>query len=121
MPQEDAFATRREFDMLASRVESIDRDGTRGVVAVQTQLTDTIKDIAELKLDMHGFKTTTTAWFSEHAKQHDEDVKQRVADREQDRRERTNSKRWIIGMFVAFLAALGGMYEFLNVILQHIK
>ena len=109
----------------------MDRDGTRGVISVTERLTDTIKDIAELKLDMHSFKTATAAWFGEHAKQHDEDVRQRaiereqdqkarIREREQDQRNRTNSRRWVIGIFIAVMAAVGGMYEFLNVILQHV-
>lgn len=123
MPEETSytsFATRRELDMLLSRVESIERDGTRGMVAVQTQLTDTVKDLAELKLDFSKFQSDTSAWFTAHAKQHEEERLAREQENEVRRRDRITDNRWRIGMIVAALAAIGGMYEFLNVILQHV-
>lgn len=117
---DEPYATRREFDMLASRVDSIDNNGTRGVGGLQAQLSDAIKDITEVKLDVAAFKTETTKWFEQHIVQHNEDMKSRAEEREKDRRERTLERRWVLGFIVSILVAIGGMYEFLNVILSHI-
>lgn len=95
----DDEVTRSEFNMLISRIESLDRDGTRGGLALQQQMTDTIKDIAELK-----------ATFVAHEEVH-----------KAERIERTNGRRWIIGMVIAGIAALGGLYGFLAIIFQHVK
>lgn len=94
MPEEP-FATRREFDMLVSRVDNIDRDGTRGVVAVQAQLTDAIKDVMELKSDMGSFKRDTAVWFEKHSEHHEQEMKSRIS-----------SRRWMIGTAFAGMAAM---------------
>lgn len=125
---EDSFATRREFDMLVSRVESIDSNGTRGFVGIQAQLTDAIKDIMEVKIDMASFKKDTSEWFAHHVRQHDDDVKARAIERKEDR-ERSDAerrevresasrnRRWLLMFFVTLLIALGGLYP---IIINHI-
>lgn len=99
--------TRGEFDLLrqmvqqnASRVETIDNLGTRGVGTIQSQLSDLTKDLLELKTDMN-------MRFSDHDKLH-----------KSEKRERVNSRRWLIGTALLMITALGGLYPFLYTILH---
>jgi hypothetical protein len=106
---DDSFATRREFDMLVNRVDSMDRDGTRGVLALQAQLTDAIKDMVEIKSDLIGFKTDTAGWFKEHGKQHT-----------QDQRERVSGRRWLVGTAFAGLMAMAAVIGLLIQVVQSV-
>jgi hypothetical protein len=103
------YPSRAEFTMLANRVDSMDREGTRGVLALQQSLTDTIHDIADLKVDMATFKNDTAAHFNKLTQE-----------RENERRERISGRRWMVGIGIAALGSLGGVYGFLAVILEHV-
>lgn len=99
--------TRGEFDLLrqivqqnASRLETIDNLGTRGVGTLQSQLSDLVKDVLELKTDMN-------VKFTEHDKLH-----------KTEKRERVNNRRWLIGTALLMITALGGLYPFLYTILH---
>lgn len=90
--------TRGEFDLLAkmvsdnrSRMENIDSGGTRGVTGVQVQLAEVVKDVVSLQAEV-------TAKFEAHAKQHD-----------QDRRERVSGRRWLIVTALTGIGVLGGI------------
>lgn len=107
---DDSFATRREFDMLVTRVDSMDRDGTRGVLALQAQLTDAIKDMVEIKADLLGLKRDTSASFMEHGKQH-----------QKDQEERVNGRRWLIGTALAGLMAMAAVIALLVQVVQSVK
>ncbi len=50
----EAAASQRELDQLRNDLRRIDDGGTRGVAAVQIQLTEAIKDIADLRGDMRA-------------------------------------------------------------------
>lgn len=89
--------TRYEFQDLERRVganerriEDIDHGGTRGVAVLAVQVQDIIKSVAELKRDMETHET------------------KHITDR-----------RWAISILIAFIAAIGGLYPFLIVLLQH--
>ena len=97
----DEPASRREFDQLVTRVNLIDEHGTRGVGVIQVQLTEVVKDVAKLESEM-------TTRFTEHQRQHDTEQANRAANR-----------RWAIGLAVALLAAIGGLYPYLHVITAH--
>jgi hypothetical protein len=116
LTSDDSPATRREFDLMISRIEgldrsldSIDRDGTRGVMALQAQLTDTIKDITELKTELHSFKGETSRWFEKHSNQH-----------QQDMRDRTSGRRWMIGTAIAGMLAMAAVLTLLVQVLQNV-
>lgn len=106
---EEPYATRRELDMVIARVDSLDRDGTRGVLALQAQLTDAVKDVTELKADLTGFKKDTQKWFEKHGEQHDQDLK-----------DRTSGRRWMIGTAIAGLLALAAVLTLLVQVFQSV-
>ncbi len=91
----DEFVTRREVDQLRQEIQRMDDHGTRGVTVVQTQLTDVIKDMVELK-------TEVNKRFEEHQRQHTRDEDSRSANR-----------RWAWSFGIAVLAMLGGLYPYL--------
>jgi hypothetical protein len=101
--------SRGEFDLLrdivtqqGARMEAIDNHGTRGVGVLQTQITDLTKDFVEMK-------TENTAWQQSHTAEH-----------VQDKKDKVTGRRWLIGIGIAGLTAIGGMYGFLDIILQHV-
>lgn len=108
--QEEPYATRREFDMLVSRVESIDVAGPRGIGGLQASLAGVISDVAELKVEMNRFKDDTGQWFKDHAKAHETEQKERVVGR-----------RWLIGIAIAGLAAMATVIALLLQVVQTIK
>ena len=73
----------------AQRLNTIDHDGTRGVGVLQQQITEVVRDLAELK-------TETSSWQSTHTQQH-----------EAVQKERRETRRWVFGFAVAALASLG--------------
>lgn len=88
-----AEVSREEFGMLRDqvsaltvRVDTIDQGGTRGILVVQTQITDMAKDINELKLELAGHERTHL----------------------NERHERQSGRRWLIGIGITFLAAVEG-------------
>lgn len=90
--------TRGEFDMLramvadqGNRIMSLDEHGTKGVIVVQAQLAEVIKELAELKAD---FKAEKTA--------------------------RTLTRRWILGLAVAATGAVAGLTTALIETLAHL-
>ncbi len=90
--------TRGEFDMLKEmvsisniRMESIDNHGTRGVAVIQEQVTELIKDLTELKV-------TSESWQTKHGEEHKTDLRNRITGR-----------RWLIGMGVTGIGAMGGL------------
>lgn len=90
--------TRGEFDLLKqivasnqARLEGMDQAGTKGVLVVQTQLTDLAKDVVRLESEMDKR-------FDEHLRTHAEDQQARVAGR-----------RWLTGTVIAVLVLLLGI------------
>jgi hypothetical protein len=90
-------ASQREMDMLRQRVDQIDSGGTRGVGIIQNQITDLIKEVAELKQE-------TRAWQTTHETQH-----------EKDERDRTTGRRWLVGTGIA---GIGCMIAILGLLVQ---
>ena len=91
-----------EIAKLSVRIESINDHGSRGVATMQMQLTDLIKDVVELKVDMN-------ARFEAHQKVHDQDQKARVTGR-----------RWMTTTVIAALVLVAGVLSLLVEILTRI-
>ena len=85
---EDLPASRREVDQLREELHRIDDHGTRGVTAMQVQVTDLIKDVLDLKSEMNNR-------FQKHQQQHE------VAERE-----RRAGRRWLLSTVIAALVVL---------------
>lgn len=73
---------KREFDRLWSVVNRMDDQGTRGVVTVQVQITELIKDFGEFKVEMHTRLTSAV-----------------------------QARRWLIGLVVGMLGMIGGLID----------
>ena len=98
----EKFATRREFDQLQQRVESMDSHGTRGVGILQEQITNLVRDITEIKTTVdHKFR----------------DVDDRF---ELQRQERLSGRRWLIGIGIAGVSALAAVLAILVAIFQQV-
>lgn len=98
MPPPDEYVTQREFDQLRSELIRIDDHGTRGIGTIQAQLTEVVKDVTELKGEMNSR-------FREHQRQH-----------EAEQADRASNRRWGIGLAVAILGAIGGLYPYLHIV-----
>lgn len=98
---DELWVTQREFDQLRGEVTRLDDHGTRGVGIVQQQLTDVIKDVLELK-------TEISSRFAEHQRQHEREENDRAANR-----------RWLVGLGIAMLGAVGGLYPYLHAVSHH--
>jgi hypothetical protein len=90
----EAPITRDEFGMLrdqvrdnAGRLDAIDSTGTRGVAVIAAQVTDVIKDVAELRNEL-----------GKHEDKHVAEEKARVAGR-----------RWALGFACAGLASMAAV------------
>lgn len=97
---------RRELDLLhqADRdlrqaITDLDNHGSRGVLQVAGQVTDLIKDFAELK-----------AAFFTHETQHAE-----------EKRERIRSRRWIIATVIGGLGGFAAVIGLLVELLQKVR
>lgn len=97
---DDTWVSQREFDQLRAEVTRIDDHGTRGIGTIQTQLTEVVKDVTELKSEVNSR-------FAEHQRQH-----------EREQADRAVNRRWGIGLAVAVLAAVGGLYPYLHAIIH---
>ena len=95
-------ATQREVDILREEVHRLDDHGSRGVGAIQAQLTDVVRDITELKAEM-------STRFEAHQRVHD-----------QDHRDRVQGRRWLIGTAIAGLVAMAAALTLLVDILGHV-
>lgn len=94
-PVSQESPSRGEFEMLKqmvadtrARLNSIDDTGTKGVAVVQSQLTEVVKDLTELKADV-------TARFTAHQTVH-----------ETDQRERRDGRRWLVGISLTGIATM---------------
>jgi hypothetical protein len=72
------------------RLDAIDTGGTRGVGALSVQITEVVKDVSALQVQMREFQR-------EHEELHRREASARIA-----------SRRWAIATAVAFLAAIEG-------------
>lgn len=99
----DEPATRREVDLLRDEVHRLDDHGTRGVAAMQIQVTDLIKDVLDLRSDMNSR-------FTEHQRQHVESEATRRAGR-----------RWLIGTVIATLVLLVAILGLLLQVISRVR
>jgi hypothetical protein len=112
----DQAVSRGEFDLLrqmvgatAARVENIDGSGTKGVIVVQAQLADVVKDLAELKSDELRRAHEVNERFDAHARVH-----------EQDQHDRVTGRRWLVGIGVAGIGSMGAVLTLLIDVLAHL-
>ena len=66
----EPYATRREFDQLRESVSSIDVHGTRGIGPLSVQMSEVIKDVADLRSALDA-----------HKSEHEQEARDRKADR----------------------------------------
>ena len=71
-----------------ARIEGVDSGGTKGVAVVQAQMTDVVRDLAELKAEVDKR-------FDVHLAQHAQDTRDRAA-----------ARRWAVGTYLAALAII---------------
>lgn len=102
MSQPEPVASRRELDQLREDVRRLDEHGTRGIGVVQAQLTDVVKNLAEMKSEVN-------TRFEAHQRVHDRDEQARVSGR-----------RWMIATTATMLGGLAGVLGLLVEILQHL-
>lgn len=92
-------ASQRELDLLRSRVDLMDAQGTRGTAAavgiMATQLQDLAKDLA-------AQREATRLWQDRHEAAHQGDAKARAA----EVRARAVARRWLIGVCISALVLL---------------
>jgi hypothetical protein len=81
---DEPYATRREFDLLAQRVETMDRDGTRGVVVLHERIADLTRDVVKLE-------TALTAHEESHRR---------------DAEDRAKGRRWLVTTGIALVVML---------------
>lgn len=82
----------------ARRIDSIDDHGTRGVVALQTQMLDLVKDVGKLEISLE-----------KHEQSHVE-----------ERKDRQRARRWIIGTAIAGIASMSAVIGLLIEVLMHV-
>ena len=95
-------ATRREIDQIRADLQRIDDHGTRGVGALQAQMTSFAAGLAELKAGV-------AAQLAAHQQIHD-----------QDHRDRVSGRRWLVGTGFAGIVAMAAVISLLIDISLHI-
>ena len=97
---------RREFDQLhqtdrdlRQAISDLDNHGSRGVLQLTGQVTDLIKDVAEMKLT-----------FQSHETLH-----------EKEETQRRGTRRWITGTIIAGMGGFAAVITLLVDVLQHVR
>jgi hypothetical protein len=98
----DLYVSQREFDQLVRRVDQIDDVGTRGVVVLQTQMTDVARDLAKIEASM--------------------DLRFKEVDGRFERatQDRVSTRRWLIGSGIAGASAIAAILAALAEILTRL-
>ena len=97
----EPVATRREVGQLRADINRIDDHGTRGVGALQAQMTGFAADLAELKAGV-------AAQLSAHQRVHD-----------QDHLDRVSGRRWFVGTGFTALLVMATVIGLLIDIARH--
>ena len=79
------YVTRAEFDGLAQRVSWLDEHGTRGVGALQIQVTSLAKDIAKVEAAQDA-----------HVVMHRQEASAQEQRRVTEEADRKNTRRWVV-------------------------
>lgn len=103
MTDSEPVASRREVDQLREDLRRIDEHGTRGIGVLQTQLTDVVKNVTEMKAEVN-------ARFEAHQRVHDRDEQLRISGR-----------RWTIATAATMLGGLATTLGLLVDVLQHVR
>lgn len=96
-------ASRREVDQLREELHRLDDHGSRGVGTLQTQVTELVKDVTELRAEVSGR-------FTDHLRLHN-----------QEQRDRVSARRWLIGTGIAGLASIAAVIALLVQILKQLR
>lgn len=88
---------RDELRAVQARVDVIDQGGTRGVSGVAVQLTEVIKDVADVRAELRADVKDLRGDLANHRAEHEADARARVSGR-----------RWLIGAATAALLAVEG-------------
>lgn len=105
MTSPEPAASQRELDFLradqralSQRVDELDAHGSRGVIVLQAQVVELVKDMGQM-----------TGAFEQHQRQHQADARDRVVGR-----------RWLIGTGLAGMASMAAVVTLLVQILSHV-
>lgn len=90
---QDRYVTQREFDVLRTRVDQMDQQGTRGVGSLAVRMDEIVKDFAEAKVDQ-------AKWQADHLKLHEKEV----SDAKTTRRYILTTCLTILSLVIAVLA-----------------
>ena len=108
--------TRDEFNMLrdqvkanAERISAIDQGGTRGVAVVGVQVTEVIKDVADVRAELRADVAELRDTLERHNDRHDQENRSRLAGR-----------RWALGFAAAAAASVVTIVSLLINIAQHL-
>lgn len=108
--------TATEFQMLrdqvkanADRISAMDAGGTRGVAVVGVQVSEVIKDVADVRAELRADVAELRADFEKHNRRHDDEDKARVTGR-----------RWALGFAAAAAASIATIIGMLVTIAQHL-
>ena len=95
-------ASQRELDLLRTRVDQIDVQGTRGTASTVGVLASQLQDLAA---NISEWKTATQLWQGRHEAQHVDEAKARA----DETRARVVGRRWMIGTGITVLLLLTAM------------
>jgi len=105
MTSPEPAASQRELDLLRAdqrslshRVDDLDAHGSRGVLILQAQVTELVKDLGQLN-----------GSFEQHQRQHQADSRDRIVGR-----------RWLIGTGLASMATMATVITLLIQVLGHL-
>ena len=108
--------TATEFQMLrdqvranADRISQIDQGGTRGVAVVGVQVSEVIKDVADVRAELRADVAELRATLEQHDRRHDQENQARVTGR-----------RWALGFAAAGAASIATIIGMLVTIAQHL-
>lgn len=108
MTAPEPLATRREVDQLRAELTRLDDHGSRGVGAIQLQLTELVKDITEVRNDVANVKTDVGARFDAHHQEH-----------QQAARDQRQGRRWLIGIGLTAVLAMCALVTMVADLLLH--
>jgi hypothetical protein len=117
--------TVREFDLLKDgvaalgrRISDIDNNGTRGVQSIQVQMTEIVKDISELKVDVNNLKVEVKQDVSNLKDSVDRRFLAHGESHIQEAKDRVKGRRWVIGTMIAAVLALCAVITLLVYLIQ---
>lgn len=87
----------RRIDASEQRLAALDEHGSRGVVGLQVQVTQLIKDLAQVQPALEALRQEVKAQFALHEASH-----------KAEEQRRTGRTRWLVGTALSLGTLLGG-------------